>query len=490
MKKHIAALAVCWIGGVVYASSNLAYAAGGGSGDTSVPMVLMLLALAAGAYLLAHFVVDRLQRRYLFVSGLEYIGLGILLGPFVFSQVHVLENLTQLSPVIAFAAGWVGLLYGMEFDLKGLLAKADEASVRIALSEGVVAGITVTGVSYWALTQGWLLDAPVVVSGAEQAAGAASAMALSLAYPEGVAAVLVPRAQLAVVEAAGAQWISLSQAWMAAGTLGCAAAAGSSSAVDLVSRRYGHLETKLLPTLRRAARFGDLLAILALGLLFCIFHQGQTNTLRPPAISDWVLLTVGVGVGLGFLFVLFIGNDESENNRFLALVGIIVFASGSAFFLNLSPLTVNLLLGVVLVNTRAGVGVRETLQTSLRPVGLILLVFAGAMWEPVDPLAAALMCTGYVLLRAFTKAVGGFIASFGTSLRRDIFRGLMAQGEVALAIALSFRLVYDGPAVELAYTAILASVVVNELVAPRLLQGLLIDAGELDRDLVGARSAA
>ena len=51
-----------------------------------------------------------------------------------------------------------------------------------------------------------------------------------------------------------------------------------------------------------------------------------------------------------------------------------------------------------------------------------------------------------------------------------------------MAIAISFALVYDGAAVDLAYTAILGSVVLTEFLAPRLLQNLLVDAGELRQD--------
>ena len=54
---------------------------------------------------------------------------------------------------------------------------------------------------------------------------------------------------------------------------------------------------------------------------------------------------------------------------------------------------------------------------------------------------------------------------------------------IALCIALSYRLIFHGDAVDLVFTAILVSVVVSEAVAPRLLKGLLVDAGELRQDV-------
>jgi NhaP-type Na+/H+ or K+/H+ antiporter len=55
-------------------------------------------------------------------------------------------------------------------------------------------------------------------------------------------------------------------------------------------------------------------------------------------------------------------------------------------------------------------------------------------------------------------------------------------------MAVSFRLVYEGNAAKIAYTVVLASVVLNDLIAPRLLRGLLVDEGELQRELKAPES--
>ena len=52
-----------------------------------------------------------------------------------------------------------------------------------------------------------------------------------------------------------------------------------------------------------------------------------------------------------------------------------------------------------------------------------------------------------------------------------------------LAMAVSFRLVYEGEAANLAYSVVLGSVILNDLIAPRLLRGLLADEGEIQREL-------
>jgi len=120
--------------------------------------------------------------------------------------------------------------------------------------------------------------------------------------------------------------------------LGCAAGASSSSAVDLMRSRYAGLESQLLPLLRRTARLGDLVAIAAFGLIFCLFHNGETLLSREPVWAEWLVLSLGLGAALGLIFVAFLSDSAKDNEVFLAMVGILLFASGAAFFLELSAL--------------------------------------------------------------------------------------------------------------------------------------------------------
>jgi hypothetical protein len=191
-----------------------------------------------------------------------------------------------------------------------------------------------------------------------------------------------------------------------------------------------------------------------------------------------------LGAALGFLFSLFLAGDESDNSRFLALVGIIAFASGGAYFLELSPLAVNLSMGFVLVNfARGGHLLHSTLESTERPMAIVLLFFAGALWKPTDLQVTLIALGGFLLLRTTAKWLASVVAAWGTSLRKDLFRGLLAHGDVTLAMAVSFRLVYQGGAADVAYSVVLGSIIINDLLAPRLLRGLLADQGEIQREL-------
>lgn len=412
---------------------SLAFAAGGGEGGDSILAVVALVGLVAGAYLLARFVVGRLQKAFLVLAGLESILLGVALGPEMPYAIPAFSDMTGLLPIVALAVGWVGLVRGMDLSIKRFRDHQPTGASTVVVVQSLVAGGLTAGAAYAAFSSGTL-------------------------FPQGLRG---------------------DEAWMAAGVMGCAAAAGSFEPVILLQKRY-RLEGDVAERIRRMASMSDLLAIFVFGLLFAWFHTSEAEARVAVSESGWVLITILLGVTLGVLFRPFLGDDDSENGRFLAMVGIITLASGAAYFLDLSPLLVNLTLGVVLVNTaKAGPQIRSTLERTKQPIAVVLLVFAGALVRPVDPLDATLVCLGYVSLRLLGKAIGTSLASWNTPLRGDYFRGLLAHGEVSVAMAVSLRLVYEGPAVDLAYLAILVSVMVNDLIAPRVLRGLLVDTGDL-----------
>lgn len=418
----------------VAGAPDVAYAApaGGAPEERSVAMILLLVLCIAIAYLGAHLLVDRLQRRLLVLSGVEYLLLGVLLGPAV-PQIRAFDALTPVLPAVAVTAGWVGLLRGTEVNLRHP-GELPPGTVRVALVHHLVSG-AVVGVA------AWLLLVKVV----------------PLAIPDDLAAVT-------------------------AGVAGCCAAADSAGPMALLSRRYA-IEGSLGQMLERAAQLGDVLVIFALGILVSTFHRDVPGAALSLRATEWAVLSVGLGITLGLLFTAFLLGDESANGRFLALVGIITFGAGAAWWLRLDPLVVNLSLGVVVANTAsAGRRVRQTLKSTERPMALVLLVLAGALWQPPRGLAPELVgvaIAGFIALRLVGKIIGSALAAWGTPLRADLFRGMLGQGEVTVAMAVSFRLIYTGPVVDLVYTAVLASVVVYDLVAPRVLRALLLDAGAL-----------
>ena len=117
-----------------------AWASAGGGEEVSMMPLLWGLLLLSLAYLSTHFVVERLQKKFLFSSGAEYIALGIGL-----SYMAVFKNASVYLPAITFAVGWVGLTYGMNIDLRKLLRSG--SPVRLALTETIVVGFGIAAMS-------------------------------------------------------------------------------------------------------------------------------------------------------------------------------------------------------------------------------------------------------------------------------------------------------------------------------------------------------
>src|SRR5918994_889345 len=137
------------------------------------------------------------------------------------------------------------------------------------------------------------------------------------------------------------------------------------------------------------------LALVAFGLVLAVVHQGEVAPgVRPPTATEWAVINLAVGVASGVLFHLFLGprGHLDQGRLFVALAGAIVVASGASYYLNLSPIFTNLVLGVILVNSGgAHRDVARLLLSTERPVYLALLLFAGAAWSsgPVDLLFIA-----------------------------------------------------------------------------------------------------
>ncbi len=421
--------------GVSAGLPDVASAAGGAEqagGAGELGTVVLLVLVIGVAYVLAHSVVERLQHRFLVVSGVEYLLLGVMLGP-LFPAIGAFDDLTGLLPIIALAAGWVGLLRGTDFEFASL-QKLDPATWRVVFLHHLLPGLAVGLGAYYLFESGLLLE--------------------------------TTRRESALCAAA----------------LACFAAADSSEPFDLLARRY-EISGRVAPLLRNGTRLGDIAVILVFGLIFCVFHENAPEATTYSA-STWAWVTVGLGAALGLLFSIFLAGDESDNSRFLALLGIIAFASGGAYVLELSPLAVNLWMGFVLVNVaRGGQLLHSTLESTERPMTIVLLIFAGALWTPSPLIPTLIAFAGFVAARTGAKWLASVIAGWGTSLRKDLFRGLLAHGDVTLAMAVSFRLVYEGSVVEIAYSVILCSIILNDLLAPRLLRGLLVDEGDLQREL-------
>lgn len=388
---------------------------------------LTLVMLVAGAYLAARVAFEWLGRRFLIVSGAEYVLLGILLGPQV-SGLLGKNVLQSFEPITTLALGWMGAIIGTRFNLAELVA-VPGITYRLAFVESLLTLLTVFGVEM-------------------------AAMTLLGFSPERV--------------------------WVPALAMGAIATASSTAAVNMIGERLGG-ERPLVAQLTVSATVNAFVAVIAFGILLSMQHPDPHVMSRPITPTEWMAIAIAVGVVGGSLFYLFLGSEQHEDRLLIALGGAVIIVSGAAAYLGLSPLVAGLFFGIILVNTAEN---REEITVVLesvdRPLYFVLLVIGGATWRPsTEPWAIAVVVL-FLAARAAGKLGGARLAARVNGalpvLGNDWGKALLGQGGLALALAINYQYqaVPIGPG--LVFSAAVVSVLLTDFISARLMRSAVVSA--------------
>src|SRR5687768_858093 len=218
---------------------------------------LTLLLIVAVAYLATHVAFDWIARRYLIVSGAEYLILGILLGPQVTGLVDA-RALQTFAPLITLATSWIGASVGAELMLRRAVA-LPARTYRLAFTEALGTLTLVTAVQVFAIS-----------------------------------ALLEVQLTTAVVPALG---------------LGAIAVVSTPFAAGVVAKRIGQ-RTLVIEQLEVTALVDAFVAIVATAILLSIERPILNASVRTPTSTEWVVITIAIGVVGGTLFHLFLGRER------------------------------------------------------------------------------------------------------------------------------------------------------------------------------------
>lgn len=380
---------------------------------------LALVVLALAGFFAAHFAFERLAKRFLIVSGAEYLVLGILLGPQV-SGVLSPAMLESLAPFTLLALGWMGAIVGMRFHLPDLI-RVPAVTYQVALLEAALTFFTVGGV---------LL------------------LAFSLVYDTSYA-VAAP----------------------AAITLGAIAVSSSRDTYHVLSAHLG-TANPLMRQLDISAALTSLVAAAVFAWMLSAYHPVPPGAARPLTTTEWMVITIAIGAIGGMLFHLFLGAEAHLDRLFVALAGAIILVSGATAYLQLSPLFAGAAFGFILVNTsRRRDEVAAALLRVERPLYFVLLIFAGAMWRP-SLRAWVLPVVLFLIARAIAKIGGARLSArlIGVlpALGPDWGRALLGHGGVAIALGVDYVQQQALPFTTTVFTAVIASVLLTDLTSARI----------------------
>ena len=387
---------------------------------------LILVLVVAASYLAARVAFEWLARRFLIVSGAEYLLLGILLGPQV-SGILSPAAVESFAPITSLGLGWMGALIGAQLVLPRMIRTA-AVLYRVALAESLLT---------FAFT--------------------AALMAAGIYGTLGVE----PR--VAIVTGIG---------------LGAVATVSATAGVGVVARQLGR-RSPVVQQLEVASATNAVVGILVSGLLFAIVHPDPSATVigRPLTPTEWAVITIAVGVIGGALFHLFVGEERKVDRLFISLAGAVILVSGAATYLRVSPMLAALCFGFVLVNTtRARAHITIALERIERPLYFALLVLAGATWRP-SVRDWVLLVLLFLLVRIAAKIGAARLAARWNGMLPALGphwgRGLLGQGGLALAVALSYLYQEDVPLTNLVFTAAVASVLLTDILSARFVRSLI-----------------
>lgn len=415
---------------------SLAFAAGGGGGgglDPGQYRVLILLAIIGVAYLITHLVLERIAERYGFVTGVEYIVLGAILGP-VLGLLDT-ETVSALTPAIVLGTGSLGLYAGLHVDFDAF----DELRMRALQSAVFIAMftlITLVGVATLVL---YYFASPQVV---------AETMPLLLCM--GTVAMVADTGPLRAMAAfLGAEGL----------------------ATD-----FGV----------QVAQYCSSIGIVAFGLIFCFYNTTDVPFAIDPRLVwlIWFGIHLLLGSVLGLVFATFLRRDFSDDKIITVVIGMVIFTSGFAYYLQLSPIFVNFILGVVLINIgRHADHVQSRLMSIKRPLYIVLFFFAGAALTLQAPLWGYALVLAYIGLRRVGRLMGSVAAVRALSLRSygaGLSRALLAPGALSVAMLLNFDHVFSYlDHVDVLYNGLLTAIVLTEIFSYPMTRGWLIDVADV-----------
>ncbi len=407
------------------------------------PLVIFLVILILG-YLGTAFVLNRLNNKTYVLTGIEYIFLGIIAGPafsdflaYIFkidySSLITSELLKQLNPGVAVAIGFVGLFYGLKFRFSDFRSKKPE-HFRLLFSEMFFSVLLLGGISFGSLYY---------------------------FYYSGK---------------------NLSELIVASYFLGIAAMLSSNYIIKIITEKF-KVEGPIRDSLDFVSRESVNLGILLFGILFGINHIGEKQfVMLTPA--EWVLVSIAMPLAAGLIFFIFIGREEDENKLFLAVLGIALFTSGLAYFMNFSPLFSNFILGMILGNfSKVKEKLESSLQRFIHPFTVLIAIAAGFMWMPANYEVFIIAAFGYFILRHLMKLASGyfaFITSYDKSvLSNTVGKGLLHADIIICAVVIDYSMVYNNKLTPIVVSAVMVSLIINSVAGYQSAKKLLLDRGEL-----------
>jgi len=369
---------------------------------------------------------------YILLSGFIYIFFGILLGKHVLSVLSF-QVLRGLHPLVGFALGWIGFVFGFQLEIK-YLRRFPQKFISLSASQFLIVFLVITS---------------------------GLAAILKLMFPT------QPQFLLC----------GLAISWGLLGSLNSPSLLNLASSSIASKGNYFYLA-------RFLTSISGFWSLSGLALIFSFWHFPffLHNVLVMGLIIIFSMIIFSFL--LGYVFHLLTKRRVGEQDLFVFLLSFVFFAAGASLYFNLPPLFVGMLLGLIFTNlTRAQERIYPLLFASEKPIYIIFLILIGALWDLNFDYRIALL-TGllFVLkLAAFSLSLRPLKATLNFPFKLPARFGFcfLSPGGIAVALAVNIKIIYDMPLTDVFISVALLFIVISELLSPWLLRESLL---KIDRE--------
>ena len=264
-------------------------------------------------------------------------------------------------------------------------------------------------------------------------------------------------------------------------------AAGTSVSTPLISLTVRSIRARgpVTESLLAWAMVSNILCVVVAGGALAMSRALATDQVVASLTkTEWLVACAGIGIICGILYTLFLGreSEQSQDRTFLATVAIVVFASGLAAAMGVSPMLVNLFAGLTTsLFHRKTTALYQALQGLYGPACAMLAILAGAMWSP-PPIMVWSLALMYLSTRVVAGYLFGAIAARMAEPRINVSRfgaGIWGQGALAIAVGVNFVQINPELAPVVLNTLFLA-VILSDIIGPLVVRTVLIDGGEIE----------
>ncbi len=249
---------------------------------------------------------------------------------------------------------------------------------------------------------------------------------------------------------------------------------------------------------------GDALSVVAFGLGFTVVMNlldvDTAGLYTVAAAFREIGMSILCGICAALLLHTLVRGVRNPNEYLIVTLGVVFTMTGIAIVLKLSPLLVNMALGIVLINLSSHHHrLFHRIEPLTPPIYALFFVIAGIEIDPAVFFQAGVAAVGfyYITARVLGRCTGVYagarLCGLPPGMRRNLGIGLLSQGGIALGFVLLIRtspLVTRIPEASplhgvfpLLMNIVLISIFVNEMASPFCLRHAIMRGNEMEAPL-------